>query len=203
MIEEQRTTVRTSPDPDFWVEEHGDYLFGFAMFRLRDAAAAEDIVQETLLAALQSHEAFAGRGSERTWLTGILKHKLSDYFRRLSRERPLSQTESERFEHAEFFTPAGEWKDHWDTEHAPLEWRATPEELLRQSEFFQILDECLSPLPARVSGAFVLREVDGLASEELCQMFGVTANNLWVMLHRARLHLRRCVELNWFKPRAA
>jgi len=160
-------------------------------------------VQETLLAALQSRQSFEGRGAERTWLTGILKHKLADYFRRRGRETPLSQLEGESFEHAEFFTPAGEWTGHWETDYAPLEWRATPEELLRQSEFLQVLDECLSPLPARISSAFVLREVDGLASEEICRMFGVTTNNLWVMLHRARLHLRRCVELNWFKPRAA
>lgn len=203
MIEEQRTDARLSPDPSAWVDEHGDYLFGYALFRLRDAAAAEDAVQETLLAALQGRQTFAGRGSERTWLTGILKHKLSDYFRRLGRETPVSQLEEESFEHAEFFRQSGEWEGHWESDRAPLEWRATPEESLRQSEFLRVLDECLSPLPARVSGAFVLREVDGLASEEICQLFGVTTNNLWVMLHRARLHLRRCVELNWFRPKAA
>ncbi|HYY96955.1 MAG TPA: sigma-70 family RNA polymerase sigma factor [Pyrinomonadaceae bacterium] len=203
MIEEQRAVAHPSTDPRAWVDEHGDYLFGYAMFRLRDAAAAEDLVQETLLAALQGRQGFAGRGSERTWLTGILKHKLADYFRRLGRETPVSQLEEEASAHGEFFRPAGEWEGHWEAECAPLEWRSTPEELLRESEFFRVLDECLSPLPARVSGAFVLREVDGLASEEICRMFGVTSNNLWVMLHRARLHLRHCLELNWFKPRAA
>jgi RNA polymerase sigma-70 factor (TIGR02943 family) len=202
MIEEQRTVARLSQDPAVWVDEHGDYLFGYAMFRLRDASAAEDVVQETLLAALQSYHSFEGRGSQRTWLVGILKHKLTDHFRRMGRETPLSRLEDESFEHGEFFRPAGEWKDHWEADRAPLEWRATPEELLRQSDFFRVLDDCLSPLPARVSGAFILREVDGLASEEICQMFGVTTNNLWVMLHRARLHLRHCVELNWFKSRA-
>lgn len=203
MIEEQRTVARVSSDPAAWVDEHGDYLFGYAMFRLRDASAAEDAVQETLLAALQGRQNFAGRGSERTWLTGILKHKLSDYFRRLGREAQVSQLEEEASERAEFFRPAGEWQGHWEADCAPSEWRATPEELLRRNEFFRVLDECLSPLPARVSSAFVLREVDGLASEEICRLFGVTTNNLWVMLHRARLHLRRCVELNWFKPGAA
>ena len=202
MIEEQRTVARVSPDPAAWVDEHGDYLFRYALLRLRDATAAEDLVQETFLAALRAHQDFAGRGSERTWLTGILKHKLADHFRRLGRETPVSQLEEEAFGHAEFFRPAGEWKDHWEADCAPIEWRSTPEELLEQSEFFQVLDECLRPLPARVSGAFILREVDGLGSEELCRVFGVSTNNLWVMLHRARLHLQRCIELNWFKPRA-
>ncbi|HZT57747.1 MAG TPA: sigma-70 family RNA polymerase sigma factor [Pyrinomonadaceae bacterium] len=201
MIEEQRTAARLSPDPAAWVDEHGDYLFRYAMLRLRDSSVAEDLVQETFLAALRAHETFAGRGSERTWLTGILKHKLADHFRRLGRETPASQLEGEAFEHAELFRSSGEWKGHWVADCAPAEWRATPEELLEQGEFFRVLDECLRPLPARVSGAFVLREFDGLESEEICEVFGVSANNLWVMLHRARTHLRRCIELNWFKPR--
>src|ERR1043165_4696868 len=115
MIEEQRTVAaaRVSPDPAVWLDEHVDYLFGYAMFRLRDASAAEDAVQETLLAALQGHKEFAGRGSVRTWLTGVLKHKPADHFRRAGRETPLSQLEGESFEHAEFFRPEGEWREHW------------------------------------------------------------------------------------------
>jgi RNA polymerase sigma-70 factor (ECF subfamily) len=201
MIEERQTVARTLHDPAVWVDEHGDYLFRYAVLRLRDTSVAEDLVQETFLAALRAHENFAGRGAERTWLTGILKHKIADHFRRLGRETPASQLGEEAFEHAELFRPSGEWKDHWVADSAPVEWRSTPEELLEQGEFFQMLDECLRPLPARVSGAFILREVDGLDSEEICQVFGVSTNNLWVMLHRARLHLRRCLELNWFKPR--
>ena len=201
MIREQTAVARPSPDPGAWVDEHGDYLFRYAMFRLRETTTAEDAVQETLLAALQAYDTYAGRGSERAWLTGILKHKLTDHFRRLGRETPLSQIEGEEFEHGEFFRPPGdEWEGHWAVGYTPSEWCETPESRAEQGEFFRVLDECLSPLPARVSGAFVLREVDGLGTEEICRTFGVSANNLWVMLHRARLHLRRCLELNWFKP---
>jgi RNA polymerase sigma-70 factor, ECF subfamily len=200
MIEEQSVAVR--PDPSAWVDEHGDYLFRYAMFRLHDTAAAEDIVQETFLAALQTFQNFAGRGALRTWLVGILKHKITDHFRRLRRETPLSQIEDEQFEHGEFFRKGGQWDGHWKADYAPTEWRATPEELLEQSEFFDVFDECLSPLPARMAAAFTLREVDGLSSEEICEVFSISMNNLWVLLHRARLHLRHCLELNWFKPRA-
>ena len=201
MIREQTAVARPSPDPGAWVDEHGDYLFKYAMFRLRETTTAEDAVQETLLAALQAYDTYAGRGSERAWLTGILKHKLTDHFRRLGRETPLSQIEGEEFEHGEFFRPPGdEWEGHWAVGYTPSEWCETPESLAEQGEFFRVLDDCLSPLPARVSGAFVLREVDGLGTEEICRTFGVSANNLWVMLHRARLHLRRCLELNWLKP---
>ncbi|HEX6622944.1 MAG TPA: sigma-70 family RNA polymerase sigma factor [Pyrinomonadaceae bacterium] len=203
MIREQTAVAHSSPDPGAWVDEHGDYLFRYAMFRLRETTTAEDAVQETLLAALQAYDTYAGRGSERAWLTGILKHKLTDHFRRLGRETPLSRIEGEEFEHGEFFRPPGdEWEGHWAVGYTPSEWCETPESLAEQGEFFRVLDDCLSPLPARVSGAFVLREVDGLGTEEICRKFGVSANNLWVMLHRARLHLRRCLELNWLKPGA-
>lgn len=186
------------PDPAVWVDEHGDYLFRYAMFRLRDATVAEDIVQETLLSALQAYHTFAGRGSERTWLTGILKHKVTDHFRRLHRETPVSQLAEESFAHDEFFRQSGEWTDHWEQDRAPVDWQTNPAELLEQSEFWEVFGHCLSPLPARISSAFTLREVDGYSSEEICEILSITANNLWVMLHRARLHLRRCLELNWF-----
>jgi RNA polymerase sigma-70 factor (TIGR02943 family) len=185
-------------EPSEWVDAHGDYLYGYALARLRDPALAEDIVQETLLAALQSRHAFEGRSAERTWLTGILKHKLVDHFRRASRQAYEAAPEGEEFEHDELFRGEGEWKDHFDPSRAPVEWRTGPAELLEQGEFWEVFGRCLSPLPARVGSAFTLREMEGLSSEEICEVLGVTVNNLWVMLHRARMHLRRCLELNWF-----
>jgi RNA polymerase sigma-70 factor (ECF subfamily) len=182
-----------------WVDQHGDCLFRYAKFRLRDASVAEDIVQETLLSALQAYHTFAGRGSERTWLVGILKHKVTDHFRRLHKETPVSQLEDEAFDHEELFRHEGEWKEHWVAERAPTDWQANPAELLEQGEFWEVFAGCLSPLPSRIGSAFTLREVDGYTSEEICEILSITANNLWVMLHRARMHLRRCLELNWFK----
>jgi RNA polymerase sigma-70 factor (ECF subfamily) len=187
------------PDPAAWVDRHGNYLFRYAVLRLRDGTAAEDIVQETLLSALQSYRNFQGRGSERTWLTGILKHKIIDHFRRVSRETPVSQMVEESFDHEELFRTEGQWEDHFDPERAPVDWRADPAELLRESEFWEVFGRCLSPLPARIASAFTLREVDGHTSEEICEILSITASNLWVMLYRARTHLRRCLELNWFR----
>jgi RNA polymerase sigma-70 factor, ECF subfamily len=188
-------------DPSAWLDEHGDYLYRYAILRLRDATLAEDAVQETLLAALQSRHAYAGRSAERTWLTGILKHKIIDHFRKIGRHTQISQPNEDAFEHDELFRQEGEWVGHWEAERAPIEWHASPEDLLEQSEFFDVLTRCLSPLPERTRGAFTLREVEGLSSEEICEVLEISVNNLWVMLYRARMHLRRCLELNWFQQR--
>ncbi|HEX8070498.1 MAG TPA: sigma-70 family RNA polymerase sigma factor [Pyrinomonadaceae bacterium] len=199
MSQEQRASEPPAPDPAAWVDAHGDYLFRYALFRLRDRAAAEDVVQETLLAALQAYAKFAGRGSERTWLVGILKHKITDHFRRASREAAPPEREGAEFAHEEFFRPDGPWTEHWEQQYAPSDWHASPAALAEQHEFWLVFQECLGPLPERTANAFVLREVDGLTSEEICEILSITVNNLWVMLHRARLHLRRCLEVNWFR----
>lgn len=182
-----------------WLDQHGDYLFKYAIFRLRDETAAEDAVQETFLAALKAYERFEGRGSERTWLVGILKHKIIDHFRRTGREAPIGEGFEEASEHREFFERTDEWDGHWNADHAPSDWHATPAELIERSDFWKVFTDCLSPLPQRTASAFTLREVDGLTSEEICDALSISVNNLWVMLHRARLHLRNCLELNWFK----
>lgn len=188
-----------APDAMVWVDQHGDYLFKYALFRLRDAAAAEDAVQETFLAAIKAYAKFEGRGSERTWLVGILKHKITDHFRKSQREAPIGETEDETFDHPEFFTRTDGWDNHWNTDYAPTEWHATPEQLVEQGDFWKVFNDCLAPLPKRTASAFTFREVDGLTSEEICNLLSISVNNLWVMLHRARLHLRNCLEMNWFR----
>jgi RNA polymerase sigma-70 factor (ECF subfamily) len=202
MSEVQPQVSERTPDAGVWVDEHGDYLFKYAMFRMRDPTAAEDAVQETFLAAIKAYANFQGRGSERTWLVGILKHKITDHFRKSIREAPIGETVDEDGpDHAEFFAQQGNWEGHWNANNAPTEWHATPEELVEQSDFWKVFNDCLSPLPARTASAFTFREVDGLSSEEICELLSISVNNLWVILHRARLHLRNCLEVNWFKQR--
>jgi RNA polymerase sigma-70 factor (ECF subfamily) len=205
MSKEQSASAKHAPDPSIWVDLHGDYLYRYANFRLRDRTQAEDAVQETFVAALQAYEAFAGRGSERAWLVGILKHKIADFFRKQSREGVADKREGEEFEHEELFMQEGEWIGHWvaavqpqNAHLGPSEWRANPEQLVEQDEFWAVFKNCLSPLPDRIASAFTLREVDELESEEICELLNIKVNNLWVMLHRTRTHLRRCLELNWF-----
>lgn len=186
-------------DPAVWVDVHGDYLFTFAVSRVRDESVAEDLVQETLLAAIQSKSSFCERSTERTWLCGILKHKIIDHFRRSSREVELTDEEADMSAYDHMFQPDGAAKGHWTAFAKPVAWDSDPETVLRNSEFTLVLTNCLSKLPDRVANVFTLREMDGYDSDEICQFLQISPNNLWVMLHRARLHLRRCVDLNWFK----
>ncbi len=179
-------------DPSDWVDRYGDYLYRYALLRLRDRSAAEDLVQETFLAALKSRETYSGRSSEATWLVGILKHKIADHFRRQSREIPVRDDDPP--------DPAGEGvfdaSGHWAV--GPADWGANPADLLRQKEFLDQLAECLSDLSPNHANAFTLREIEGLDTREICKVLNVTETNLWVILHRARMFLRRCLETRWF-----
>ena len=185
-------------DPAVWVDEHGDYLFRYALVRLRDDALAEDIVQETLLAAIQSMGSYAGKSSERTWLTAILKHKIIDHYRKTSREVPLDPAETDLSEFDPLFERQDEFKNHWHDSLSPRIWNRSPDEALQENEFFGVLQNCLSKLPERVANVFSLREMNGLDTDEICEILCLSANSFWVMMHRARMSLRRCIEINWF-----
>src|SRR5688572_13191509 len=187
-------------DATVWVDEHGDHLFRYAMMRLRDESRAEDAVHDTLLAAIQSIASCSGKATERTWLTGILKHKIVDQYRMTAKEQPLETDDGELLSEVErFFERTDVWSGHWNNKLQPHEWDTTPEATYEASEFFAVFQNCLSKLPDRVAGVFMLREMDGLESSEICEILSVSTSNFWVMMHRARLALRRCIEVNWFR----
>ena len=169
------------------------YLLRYATLQLRDAAAAEDAVQDALLAALAGKAGFAGRSNLRTWLTGILKHKIVDSIRRQARERPVADL-AEGDETGEFdalFDRRGHWQE------APDAWEQ-PEQALNQRQFLAALEACLRALPERTARAFMMREHLGLETSEICKELGISATHCWVMLHRARMALRLCLQTNWF-----
>jgi len=183
------------------LEAHRGYLLRVARLQLRDEALAEDVVQETLLAAL-SGSGFSGKSSLRTWLTGILKHKIVDAIRRKQRE-PASASAFGNIESElaieDFDALFGERGD-WDAQ--PADW-GDPEAALRQAQFFDVMDFCLDKLPPSTARVFVMREVLDLETDEICKELGITANNLWVILYRARMSLRQCLEQNWFAGQRA
>ena len=190
--------VEWNVDPNVWVDEHGDYLFRYALVRLRDDARAEDVVQETLLAALQHLDSYSGRSTERTWLTGILKHKIVDQIRKSCKEVPFEPSDTDLSEFDPLFERQDEWDGHWNDHLSPRIWNRSPEESVRQTEFFGVLHNCIGKLPERVAHVFTLREMNELDTEEICRLLELSTSNFWVMMHRARMSLRRCIEINWF-----
>jgi RNA polymerase sigma-70 factor (ECF subfamily) len=189
-------------NPERWMEEHGDYLFKFALIRLRDETKAEDAVQETFLAALKGGTSFAGKSAEKSWLVGILKNKIYDYYRKASRETAFTDLHFYDEEERERFVNDGIGQGAWIHELGPQEWQRAGESL-DQEQFWHAYRACAGKLPEKIATVFNMREVDGLASKEVCALLNITESNLWVMLHRARMSLRQCLETNWFEKTAA
>lgn len=172
-------------DPSAWVDRYGDSLYRYALSRLRDPEAAEEVVQQTFLAALRAKNQYTAAGSEGGWLMGILKRKIVDEIRRRWR---LSSGENAEGDLAEtLFDEAGSWQPHVGSSCQQ------PSSRLERDEFWQMIRDCLSNLPQRQADAFVLRELEGLRSEEICKELAISSSNLWVLLYRARLRLSACI----------
>ena len=170
------------------IEALRPYLLRFASLQLRDKAQAEDAVQETLLAALAAEKSFAGRSNLRTWLTGILKHKIVDQIRRSTKEQIVESVDPGEFD--ALFDQTGHWRD------APQAW---PDDSLHQKQFLEALERCMEMLPARTAQVFLMREHLGSETDEICKELGITATHCWVLLYRARMALRECLERGWLK----
>ena len=173
---------------------HRRYLLRIAQLQLRDADLAEDVVQETLVAALNAQSGFTGKSSAKTWLTGILKHKIVDAIR-LKQRQPVIASSFDEETDLDDFDPL--FKDNGAWAAPPAEW-GDPENALSRRQFFDVIDLCLEKLPPNTARVFMMREVMELESDEICKELAITANNLWVILYRARMALRLCLEQNWF-----
>lgn len=175
-----------------WLEEHGDALFRFALARLPGREQAEDAVQECLIAALSSRDSFRNEATERTWLFGILKHKLMDYYRHAGREVLLGDDADADALYLAFFDRNGSWREQ------PAAWHS-PDSDIEREQFWSMLNHCIDGLPGSLGATMRMIEVDEQDSDEVCNALGISATNLWVRLHRARLKLRDCVERSWFR----
>lgn len=187
-------TESDGPPPGFaqQVQALRPQLLRYARSQLRNDAWAEDAVSDTLLAALERPQAFSGGSALRTWLVGILKHKLVDQLRRHAREATVLDADDAEDMDALLFDDAGHWRE------LPVEWTAHPEALCRQQQFLAVLDACVEHLPATQGRVFLMREWLELDADEICQELAISSSNLWVLLHRARLRLRECLQTSWF-----
>lgn len=180
-------------EPAHWVDAHGDQLYRYALVRVRDPDVAQDLVQETFLAALRSRDNFAGRSKLSTWLTGILRHKLLDYYRTRSKGPTETALDSHEDFLAGFFDQRGRWIE-------PPDKRAVrPDELLDRDEFWAVFDRCLDGLPLQAREAFVRRVLEDEDTNVICKNLGISTTNLYVVLFRARTRMRRCLTVNWFE----
>ncbi|NOL50238.1 sigma-70 family RNA polymerase sigma factor [Pelistega europaea] len=174
------------------------YMLRFAQVQLRDDSLAEDMVQEALTAAWNKREQFNAQSTLKTWMLSILKNKIADYFRKTPVLMDLDILKEKNDDlditHDNYFDETGHWKEGFK----PQEWHQIPEQYMQNQLFFRALEECLARLPEDTARVFYLREVDGWETEEICQQFNLSKDNCYVMLHRARNALRRCLQRNWF-----
>ena len=172
-----------------WLEQYGDDLFAFAVKRVRRPETAEDLVQDSLLAAIQGWAAFEGRASVKTWLTGILRHKIADHYRDHYRQERSAECNAD--ENA-MFDRRGNWKV------TPPRWNGDPQQLAEVSEFRRVIGGCMAKLPARMAYLFASRADGSASTAELCDELSITPDHAWTLLHRARLRLRACLTTSWF-----
>ena len=179
------------------IESHRGYLVRYATAQLRDSQLAEEVVQEALVAALEGVGKFDGRSTLRTWLTSILRFKIIDAQRRFIAERARVDIDAEQLagEHESFLDDMFDETGHWKS--PPQAWN-DPEAALDQRRFWEAFEMCLEGLPRAASRVFFKREVLGEETPVICKEEGITPSNAWVILHRARIALRNCLERNWF-----
>lgn len=181
-------------NPSDWVNQHGNYLYNYAYSRVQSKESAEDLVQETFISALKGQKSFRGDSSEITWLIAILKRKVIDYYRKQSRKK---ETPASHF--SKPFNEDGDNEGSWIMERTPKGWSIDHENPMQQSEFQLIMELCLEGLPEKWRSVFVLKVMEEINSDDVCKEIGCSASNLWVILHRARLQLRECIEMRWLK----
>jgi RNA polymerase sigma-70 factor (ECF subfamily) len=190
-------------EPEHWIERYADYLYSYAFARLHKEQVAEDLVQDTFFSALKARDTFQHTASEKTWLVSILKHKIIDHYRKKSTQNELNIFDkpvdgkdglNEHF----FEDTTSDSPGHWTAAGAPGAWAKDFETSVDSDEFYKILERCIAKMPAKWAAAFTMKNMDDQDTEEICQALGITPSNYWVIMHRAKLHLRDCMAKNWF-----
>lgn len=180
-----------SLDPNTWVDKYADYLFNYAIVRVNDNNIAKDLVQETFFAGLKSAKNFQGKSTERTWLISILKRKIIDYYRKINSKKGKAEVRMN-------FYDDGDNEGSWIEERVPQSWDNASEKLIENEELKSQLDSCIDKLPEKYAMVFRMKTIQEFDTDDICKELEITASNLWVIIHRARTQLRKCMEVNWF-----
>ncbi len=179
-------------NPEKWVPLYADYLFNYTISRINNHDQAKDLVQDTFFAALNAKDNFQGKASERTWLISILKRKIIDYYRKINSAKGKAEVKMN-------FYSDGEREGDWIEERVPTDWNAEVEKNIENDELTIALEKCINNLPEKYAMVFRMKTIQQFETEEICKELEITSSNLWVIIHRARTQLRKCMEDNWFK----
>ena len=187
-------------EPEKWVTLYGDFLYALALMKVGNNDIAQDIVQDTFLSAISAKETFKGNSSEKTWLTVILKNKVIDYYRKkdVLKDAEGYLTKTDISFHEVFFETNVDSYGHWLEETAPKEWTEQADNSVNRKEFYQVLRFCISKMPHKLVPAFMAKYIDDEDSEKICKELNISSSNYWVMIHRAKVLMRSCLEKNWF-----
>jgi len=177
--------------PSEWISNYDDALYAYAKPRVNDAQLAEDLVQETFLSAWKARDGFKGEASEKSWLFTILKNKIIDHYRKKSKDIIQTGTGQDATDY--FFNDA----EHWTEKDQPLNWGLEGADRLQQKEFYQVLENCKKKLQQQQQAVFVMKYMEDMDADEICKALNITSSNYWVLIHRAKLGLRACLEKNW------
>jgi RNA polymerase sigma-70 factor (TIGR02943 family) len=190
-------------NPKEWVSSYGDYLYHIAMIRVNNTETARDLVQDTFLSAIKAIDSFKGTSSEKTWLTSILKNKIIDHYRKKSilkdTSQYLDQTEEGFYEH--FFQADETSSNHWTSGSMPAIWKSEADQNLTDGEFYRVLEACIQKMPPKFIPVFTAKFMDEDDAEKICKDHQITPSNYWVIIHRAKLLMRSCIEKHWFNTR--
>jgi len=186
---------RLNSNPAEWLDEYGDLMFRYAYLQLKSREKAEDAVQDAMFSAYRARESFEGKSSIKTWLMSILRNKIIDIVRKDKRDRLVGVDSYDDPIVSANFNSIGIWSKWLKS------WGSSPEELCEHKGFLEQVGSCMESLPDNLRQVFILRNVDGLSTEEICETLEITPNNLWVMLYRSRLRMRECLDKNWFQAK--
>ena len=179
-------------NPDKWVNLYADYLYNYAIGRVNNHEMAKDLVQETFFAGLKSKDNFQGLATERTWLVSIIKRKIIDYYRKINSAKGKAEVKMN-------FYSDGEHEGEWIEERVPSSWNAEVDKKIENEELSDALERCINNLPEKYAMVFRMKTIEQYETEDICKELDITSSNLWVIIHRARTQLRKCMEDNWFK----
>jgi len=177
--------------PNLWIDNYADYLYNYTITRVNDSDLSKDLVQETFFAGLKSAKNFQGRSTERTWLVSILKRKIIDHYRKINSNKGKAEVRMN-------FYNDGENEGNWIEERVPQSWHNECEKTIENEELKDQLEGCIDNLPEKYVMVFRMKTIQGFETEEICKELDITSSNLWVIIHRARTQLRKCMEDNWF-----